>query len=89
MCFMDTLQITLTLLYSTGMSREKDRGERGAGREGMEMEMGEWANKTADGYREWKSEIEQNGQQTSVKETKGTSTEVVKGESCLSENLRR
>lgn len=37
---MDALQITLTLLHSTGARRENDRAERQAGREGMEMEKG-------------------------------------------------
>lgn len=45
MCFMDALQITLTLLHSKGMSRENDRGR--GGREGMEMEMVERVNKIA------------------------------------------
>lgn len=39
----------LKILHSTGISRESDRGERRAGRGGMEMEMGERANETVDG----------------------------------------
>lgn len=39
MCFLDTLQITLTLLHSLGMNRVSEQQE---GRE-KEMEMGERA----------------------------------------------
>lgn len=71
MCFMDALQITLTLLYSTGMSSENDGVERQAGREEMEMEMGMRANETVHGKGNWRSEIEQNEKRTSMKEIRG------------------
>lgn len=70
---MDALQITLTLLHSQGTGGENDRGERRAGREEMEMEMGERANKTANGQGNCESEMEQNEERVSAKEIKGGS----------------
>lgn len=81
MCFMDALQITLTLLHSTGMSGESDGEERRAGKGGMEMEMGERANETTDGQGNRRSEIEQNEWRASVRDG-GERVEVVQSENC-------